>query len=136
MSKKPKQYKPQKTSGTKAFRIPSWYEDPEWVAYSKRFLIHNPQCYCCPARARAVDHLIAFKKNIDLFWKVDNFIPLCSQHHNTVTANFDKFNPPKTREKLEWLSNMRLINDLCHKVKIVPLKLERKKIFHDDFPEE
>lgn len=132
MSKKPKLYRPPKMSGSKVFKIPKLYEDPEWVNYSKRFLIHNPICYCCPENSQAVDHWEAHKNKLDLFWKEDNLIPLCHKHHNTVTANFDRFNPPKTKEKMEWLGNLRSINNLSRKVKIVPFKLQRKKEFHGD----
>ena len=131
MSKKPKQYKPQKISGTKVFKIPKLYEDPEWVEYSARFLLHNPQCYCCPSKSQATDHVISHKNNKELFWKEDNLIPLCHSHHNFCTASFDRYNPPKTKEKLEWLAKMRLDNNLNHKVKVVPIRWERKKIFHD-----
>lgn len=127
--KKPKQYTPQKAKGSSSFKIPRLYELPEWKEYSRKFLRINNKCYACGENSGATDHWTAHKNDIDLFWKEDNMLPLCSKCHNTVTANFDKFNPPKTQEKLEWINGMRVITGTTVIVKVVHTSYRRKKDF-------
>lgn len=129
--KKSNQFKPPRSKGNSVFRIPRLYDTPEWKEYSKKFLIHNPKCYACGNTARAVDHFKAFKKDKNLFWDIENMLPLCNECHNTVTANFDKFNPPKTKEKLEWINNKRLQTETSIKVKVTPINYRRVKDFED-----
>ena len=134
--KKPKQFGIPKSSGSSTFKIPRLYDTPEWKEYSARFLIHNPKCYSCGEKSGATDHFISHKNNKELFWKVDNMVPLCSKCHNTVTANFDKFFPPKTEEKLKWLNDNRVKYGISFKVKVVPLKYERKNYTDTFLPKE
>lgn len=91
----------------------------EWVEYRNLFLQHNPKCYACGKRATVVDHWKAHKGNMELFWKPDNFIPLCKLCHDTCTGLFDQFVVPKTEEKIAWLQKKRLENEIDIRVKIV-----------------
>jgi len=102
------------------------YDTPEWKEYSAKFLIYNPKCYSCGDRSRVTDHIEAAKNKKELFWKIDNYLPLCSKCHNTITAFFDRYTPPRTQQKLEWISANRLKHEVFTKVKIVPIKYERK----------
>lgn len=126
MSKKPKSFAPQRTTSAKKFKLPRLYDNPEWVEYSRKFLFHNTKCYACGGKSQVTDHWTAHKNDIDLFWKMDNLIPLCKPHHNYCTVMWDRFNPPKTQLKLEWINSMRLQNNVNFKVKIVPIKFQRK----------
>jgi 5-methylcytosine-specific restriction endonuclease McrA len=97
--------------------------DAEWERYRWRFLHHNPTCYACGQKATVVDHLLAVKCNTrDLFWKVNNYLPLCSSCHGHVTQKFDRFQEPLTIEKLRWITEKREDLGIKTKVKIVPFK--------------
>ncbi len=102
------------------------YDTVEWVEYRTEFLQVNPFCYSCPNRARVVDHWKAHKGSEDLFWNETNFIPLCKKCHDTVTSLYDRHNPPKTEEKLKWLAQQRMINDINLKVKVLQKKLKKQ----------
>lgn len=94
----------------------------QWETYRKKFLHVNPQCYCCTEPATVVDHLQPHKGDFTLFWKVDNYVPLCVSHHNTVTNMFDRRATRGTMplQKMEWMAGNRTMAGLTHKVKIVP----------------
>lgn len=124
--KKPKQFVPNRFSSGKTFKLPRLYDDPEWVRYSRKFLMINTKCYACSNRSQATDHFVAHKNDKELFWKLDNMVPLCNACHNTVTSNYDKFNPPLTDKKLEWFNNMRVVTGTTVIVKVVPLEYTRK----------
>jgi len=125
-SSKPKQYKPpsrnapgRKFDGRK--HITDLY-DEVWNKYRKRFLDENPKCYSCGERAWEVDHVVPHKGDKKLFEKLDNHIPLCTSCHSTVTALFDKkyVAGSSVTNKIRWLQNKRLQNDLFFKVKVLP----------------
>lgn len=122
--KKVKQFSREKFEG-KSFNpnshIDAMYEG-EWREYSKEFLKENPTCYACGQRSEAVDHVVAHKGDEKLFWKLDNFLPLCHRCHNTITAFFDRHFKQRLKEKLEWLSKSRRNNELTGSVKTVPRK--------------
>lgn len=105
--KKPKLFTSSKPSGANKFKVKKMYDSPEWVEFRNKFLAVNQKCYACGERSRAVDHLFPHKRNEKLMWESTNFIPLCHQCHNTITANFDRYNPPKFKEKLIWIKNKR-----------------------------
>jgi 5-methylcytosine-specific restriction endonuclease McrA len=122
--KKIPQFKPKKGVGTSQFKKKSPYNNVNWVEFRNEFLRINPRCYACGNRATVADHFVAFKGNKELFWKPDNFIPLCKLCHDTVTGYFDQFAVPKTKEKLEWLNHQRAKNEIDVRVKIVVPKIE------------
>ncbi len=99
------------------------YSTPDWQKYRVRFLNENPYCYADKEPATVVDHLIPHQGNLKLFWKEDNFLPLCKKCHDTVTALFDRrYRAGNSIDnKLRWLKSMRVTRDLSHRVKIVPL---------------
>lgn len=102
----------------------------EWEKYRWRFLYHNPRCYAC-GRDKTnmsihIDHIVAHKGNEELFWNETNYIPLCHSCHSVVTGRYDKYNPPKTEEKMKWLESQRDLWNVEIKVKVVPLK--RRKV--------
>lgn len=103
----------------------------EWRSYRKSFLSYNERCYSCGSSSEAVDHITPHKGDVEIFWKQDNYIALCNSCHNTVTALFDKRwgRGDSIEDKLRWLSDNRLRNELTFKVKVVPFSDEiREKI--------
>lgn len=129
---KPKQFTPKRVLGASKF-VPKQKKrsssklgyDSHWGKYRFRFLHHNPTCYACGfngGKSLHVDHIVPHRQNDDLFWKVDNYIPLCRACHGTVTRLFDTSETPDTEGKLKWLAEMRIKNNITAKVKIVPFK--------------
>lgn len=114
-------FKP-KPSGAKKFTKASKYSTPEWNKFSSKFLSYNPNCYSCGAVAQVTDHIEAHKGNDELFWRQDNMMPLCKTCHSTVTQLFDRFTPPKTYEKLVWVTDKRIDTDTKVRVKVVPIQ--------------
>jgi ferredoxin len=49
-------------------------------------------------------------------------LPLCNTCHGIVTQKFDRFQEPKTIEKLKWIAEQREKLGVKTKVKIVPFK--------------
>lgn len=86
--------------------------DYQWEVYRRRFLHHNPLCYVCNAPATVVDHIVAHKGDKLKFRATNNHMPLCHFCHNYITARFDKFQTPKTEEKLQWINQERKINNI------------------------
>lgn len=127
--KKPKLYSSPK-SGAKKFSPKRLYDTPEWAEFRNKFLGVNQVCYACGERSRVVDHIQAFKKDIKLFWNTTNYMPLCFKCHNTITANFDKFNPPLTREKMMWVNDKRMETNTYIKIKVLDVK--KTEFFIDD----
>jgi len=130
--KKPSLYS-SPASGAKKFKTTKLYEKVEWIEFRNKFLAVNDKCYACGDRSRAVDHVIAFKKDEKLFWDTKNYIPLCFKCHNTITANFDRHTPPRTKEKLEWINGKRMETDTYVKVKILDHKMSEIFIDERDF---
>jgi len=130
--KKPKQYKPKKNKHAKQFKLHGSTRNAremgytkQWEKYRYRFLHHNPKCYVCSMKSEHVDHIVAAKVDRDkYFWKVDNYMPMCRRCHGYVTGKFDRFEIPKTEEKLAWIKQRRLMFNINIKVKIVPFKGE------------
>lgn len=104
------------------------FYDANWRKYKYRFLHHNPNCYACGVSKKEttlhIDHIKAHKNNRDLFWKVDNYIPLCINCHSYVTSMFDRFDVQLLKEKLTWLAEIRKAKRVNTRVKIVPFKGE------------
>jgi len=130
--KRQKKYSPQKFTGKK-FSFPASEERQErqslytksWSNYRFRFLHHNPTCYACGiSKATTVDHCVAHKGNKELFWKVDNYIPLCKLCHDRITAYFDRHSSARIEDKMKWIAARREENGVTTKVKIVPFKGE------------
>ena len=96
--------------------------DENWEKYRLQFLEHNPRCYSCGVEAKVVDHITPHKGNIKLFWKMDNYIPLCHRCHNTVTSLFDRNHLPghSINRKLNWLATNRARFLVGTIVKVVP----------------
>lgn len=97
--------------------------DITWNKFSAAFLRENTRCYSCGAKSEVTDHLIAHKGDWKLFWKVDNYLPLCHKCHNTLTVKFDRYVTQKLNEKLLWLKNNRLKNMIDFRVKLIPLPI-------------
>lgn len=121
--KKSKQFKPTKATGTSKFAKKSPYLTLEWTEYRNLFLKYNPRCYVCGERATVVDHIRPFRNNKELFLDTpDNFVPLCKIHHDHCTANYDRYTPPKTDEKISWMNKERAINEITIRVKVISPK--------------
>lgn len=108
--RKPKQYRSRKTSSGPTFngrkKRDSLY-DTTWTMYRILFLRINGKCYACGEKATVVDHLVAHKGDDKLFRKMDNHIPLCKMDHDTITAKFDRHEPPDYKGKLVYLAERR-----------------------------
>jgi len=64
--------------------------DYQWYKAAKLFLSKNPLCVECQKHsiirpAKEVDHIIPHKGNYKLFWKHDNWQPLCKTCHSQKT---------------------------------------------------
>lgn len=118
------------SSGVKKFQKRSVsaapYKTKDWTVFRFRFLHHNPKCYSCNQKSQVVDHCVAHKGDMDLFWCETNFIPLCHACHNTVTALFDRHTPPKTAAKMEWIESKRIETNNKTRVRIVKPDLKEK----------
>jgi hypothetical protein len=116
--KRPTKFSPTVGTGKKFIKV-RLYDTMEWVEYRNLFLRENPKCYCCGQRSVVVDHVIAFKGDKKLFWNPTNYIPLCKSEHDTITALFDRYNPPKTEQKMIWIAARRLITGTLTSVRFV-----------------
>lgn len=128
--KKSKAYKPKTSSTNKVFTPNGKVDqgnpdrkllyDREWYVYRKIFLSVNKFCYVCNEKAEVVDHIVAHKNDIVLFKSVTNHLPMCSRCHSTITASFDKFVPPKTTAKIDWINEQRKIRGISTSVRVLP----------------
>lgn len=122
--KKPKLYRPQKISSSKTFNPRKNRDklyDGNWVKYRNYFLRVNPKCYCCGEPAVVVDHERVHKGDKSIFWDTNNFIPMCKVCHDTITASFDRYEPQKYEDKMNWINNKRLQCCISSVVRVVPL---------------
>ena len=97
----------------------------DWEAYRWRFLHYNKFCYCCGGKATVVDHIVAHKGDTDVFENNTNHLPMCTSCHNTATAKYDKFNPPKTEEKMKWIASRRERFKVNIAVKVIPYRKKK-----------
>lgn len=56
--------------------------DSQWDKARVAFLARHPVCVRCAAPATVVDHIIPHKGDKALFWKRDNWQPLCKPCHD------------------------------------------------------
>ncbi len=68
----------------------SWYSSTRWRTARQSFLKSNPLCAECERKgkltsATVVDHKIDHKGDLDKFWDVSNWQPLCKQCHDRKT---------------------------------------------------
>lgn len=54
----------------------------EWDVERAAYLAQHPTCCRCPRPATVVDHIMAHKGNMRLFWNRANWQPLCAPCHN------------------------------------------------------
>lgn len=96
--------------------------DRHWSAYRAIYLNVNTHCYCCLERSTVVDHLIPHKGDFHLFWRIDNYLPLCKGCHDEATNLFDRNYRPgePITNKAEWMRWRRARNEITRKVKVVP----------------
>lgn len=62
-----------------------------WEKARKAFLAEHPLCHVCEAEGRyvsaiVVDHHIPHRRDMELFWDVSNWRPMCVRHHNAKSA--------------------------------------------------
>jgi 5-methylcytosine-specific restriction endonuclease McrA len=135
MTTKPKQFKPNHSvTGSKKFdgrkNITDLY-DSDWERYRLKFLKVNDKCYCCGNPSNVVDHIVPHKGDVKLFWKEENYMPLCDSCHNTITARFDKnYRDNSLHRKIQYLNECRLNRGHFVKVKVVSIDADViRKIF-------
>jgi hypothetical protein len=109
-----------KRAFTKQFRKVKLGDSDAWRDYSRKFLANNPKCYACGAPSQATDHIVAHKERLELFWKIDNYMPLCKSCHSTLTNLFDRGPVPDTEGKLRWVAEKRAECEIFTKVMITP----------------
>ena len=59
--------------------------DHRWRAARLVYLQQHPFCAHCSGVATVVDHVVPHRGNQELFWRTDNWQPLCSSCHSTKT---------------------------------------------------
>lgn len=132
--KKNKLFKPVRNSPKKVFTPKDkvdtgrggMYKSATWAEFRVSFLQYNTTCYVCGNPSRIVDHIVAHKGDVSLFWQETNYIPLCKKDHDFITAAFDRHSPPKTEEKMKWIHFMRESKNISTRVKVLPLPLKIK----------
>lgn len=67
------------------------YHTTEWRTARRVFLADNPLCKGCESDnrtklANVVDHVIPHRGDLELFWDVSNWQPLCTSCHNSKTS--------------------------------------------------
>ncbi|GKX34646.1 MAG: hypothetical protein MnENMB40S_22640 [Rhizobiaceae bacterium MnEN-MB40S] len=55
-----------------------------WEKARKAYLEQHPDCVICGAPATTVDHIIAHKGDMALFWSKQNWQSLCAHCHNST----------------------------------------------------
>ena len=133
--KKPKSFK-KKQSKTKKFISKkstryvrqSLYQTKQWNNLRYSFISKNPKCFTCSRPSSVVDHIVAHKGKLDLFWDEQNYMPLCSACHNYITGKFDQYNPQKLEEKMKWVKAMREKNNLNFGIKVVRIDSDGNKL--------
>ena len=120
---KPKYFKPKnKVKSVFNSQTREWvsmYQNWRWRKYRDEFIRVNSTCYACAAKSKVCDHIKPHKGDWTLFELTTNHLPLCESCHNYCTANFDRFDIPKTQEKIKWLTVSRSANGLIKKVFIL-----------------
>lgn len=61
----------------------------QWRKSRVAYLTQHPICVRCGDIATVVDHIVPHKGNMDLFWKVGNWQPLCKTCHDRKTVKED-----------------------------------------------
>lgn len=61
------------------------YACKRWRDASRKFLLENPTCCMCGAKATVTDHIIPHRGNEDLFWDESNWQSLCKSCHDKKT---------------------------------------------------
>ena len=59
--------------------------DSKWNKARKTYLRLNPLCVKCGKPATEVDHITPHKGDMQLFWDVNNWQPLCHECHSRKT---------------------------------------------------
>lgn len=115
---KPKRHKAKKVFGKKSAAKKGY--DDVWRKYRFRFLHYNPSCAACGSKERLhVDHIVPHKGDEELFRKLDNHMTLCHKCHSYVTMMFDKFDNPKTEEKMKWIAEQRAKHNITTPIKVL-----------------
>lgn len=73
--------------------------DGAWAKAKAGFLAKHPFCAKCAAhgrvtKAEAVDHIVAHKGNMRIFWDKANWQPLCGPHHNAWKQKVERTGRP------------------------------------------
>ena len=110
-----KQFRPHNQTRFERQNMYDW----EWKIYRRRYLKHNPNCYCCNNKATVVDHIKPHKGDENLFKQLDNHLPLCQFHHNVITGRFDHTQNPDLMSKLKYIAEERGLNQVSRKVKVL-----------------
>ena len=67
-----------------------------WQGLREAILAESPLCYLCletlnqPVAATVVDHVVRHQGDPELFWDVDNLIPLCKNCHDSTAQILEK----------------------------------------------
>lgn len=72
-----------------------WYSTREWRAKRDTYLRLNCWCKFCSeigmrTKATVIDHIKPHKGNLDLFWSMSNWQPLCKPCHDSTKARFER----------------------------------------------
>jgi 5-methylcytosine-specific restriction protein A len=75
----------------------AWYDSARWQMLRSKILFACPLCVECSKLGRhtsasVVDHIVAHKGNINLFWDAENLQSLCKTCHSAKTSKEDSWN--------------------------------------------
>ena len=63
--------------------------DGKWQKARESFLREHPFCAMCDRPATVVDHIKPHRGDMQLFWAVSNWAPLCRSCHSRKTVSRD-----------------------------------------------
>lgn len=87
------------------------YNDPKWRQMKKKHLQEEPYCRYCGAKATEVDHIVAHRGDVNLFFDEDNLQSLCSECHSKKTMNEIAERNKERHDRYNRIKRNNLITD-------------------------
>ena len=66
----------------------------KWRAARVTFLAANPKCVRCGSSAEVVNHIVAHRGDLKLFWRRSNWEAVCTRCHNSTIQREEKAPKP------------------------------------------
>lgn len=64
--------------------------DHDWRKARRDFLAAHPYCAMCGAPSTTVDHIVAHRGDVALFWNRRNWQALCARCHNSTKQRMER----------------------------------------------